>query len=74
MSGLQSRIVEKMGEKKKLDEASVNNLAYAARQLNDMEQLERGLPTSRVEVDGIIELEQELAALEVRLRAEQELT
>lgn len=48
LSAGELKLFKSMMEQEKLDKASVNNLAYAMRQLYDMGRLERGLSTSNV--------------------------
>jgi hypothetical protein len=47
------KLFKSMMEQEKLDKASVNNLAYAMRQLYDMGRLERGQSTSNVSTQTV---------------------
>jgi len=49
LNAVEFRIVKQMVNKKKLKAASLNNLAYAASQINNMIRLEKGQPTSITE-------------------------
>lgn len=49
LNAVEFRIVTQMVNKKKLKAASLNNLAYAASQINNMLRLEKGQPTSITE-------------------------
>lgn len=48
LSAGELKLFKSMMEQEKLDKASVNNLAYAMRQLYDMGRLEKGLSTANV--------------------------
>lgn len=48
LSAGELKLFKSMMEQEKLDKASVNNLAYAMRQLYDMGRLEKGLSTQNV--------------------------
>jgi predicted DNA-binding protein YlxM (UPF0122 family) len=50
MDGLQKTLARSMLDRGKLKAASINNLAYAMRQLNDMGRLERDQSTANVAV------------------------
>lgn len=47
------KLFQSMMEQEKLDKASVNNLAYAMRQVFDMGRLEKGLSTSNTAVQHV---------------------
>jgi hypothetical protein len=53
LSAGELKLFKSMMEQQKLDKASVNNLAYAMRQLYDMGRLERGQSTSNVSTQTV---------------------